>query len=70
MGQVATMVGWDKIENGSEKSGCRPRKLGLPVLELSRCFGTVVQQLSADKGCVGVVGSQNPFCKVLFITQN
>lgn len=64
VGQVATMVGWNKVENGTESSTCRPRKLGLPVLELSHCFGAAAENINADKGCVGVVGSQNPICKV------
>lgn len=63
MGQVATAVGWSDKDS---KVTCRPRKIGLPVLDREECLGTAPSPhvLTIDKGCIGVIGSPSMICKV------
>lgn len=61
------MVGWsDMAEVDGIDFSCRPRKLGLPVLERETCLGNVLDAsyFSNDKGCAGVVGAPGVVCKV------
>lgn len=73
LGQVATLVGWSEGQTpeGSVTSSCRPRKLGLPILGYAECVATAADPLfvSADKGCVGVVGAPSVVCKVKYPPQ-
>ncbi|XP_044761683.1 serine protease 7-like [Coccinella septempunctata] len=65
VGQVATVAGWDQSKNsdGSSSSSCRPKKVGLPVLGPSECLmSRNVQNVSADKGCLGVLGAPSVIC--------
>lgn len=67
LGQVATLVGWsDMAEVDGINFSCRPRKLGLPVLDREGCLGSVLDAsfFSNDKGCAGVVGAPGVICKV------
>ncbi|XP_017770581.1 PREDICTED: serine protease 27-like [Nicrophorus vespilloides] len=63
VGQVGTVVGW--AEGSSADSSCRPRKLGLPILDYDRCVGTALdsQYTSLDKGCLGVIGAKSVICE-------
>lgn len=74
LGQVATLVGWSeaKVSEGELVSSCRPRKLGLPVLNQADCLSTTSNPtaVSTDKGCVGVVGVPSVVCKVLMVYPN
>ncbi|KAG5896146.1 hypothetical protein JTB14_015849 [Gonioctena quinquepunctata] len=67
LGQVATVYGWAQSSTTNETTGsCRPRKLGLPILGYKECLQAVSDPnyISTDKGCVGVIGSLSPICKI------
>lgn len=67
-GQVATVVGWTEapLPDGETSATCRPRKAGLPVLSYSDCVATAFDPayVSADKGCVGIIGTRSIVCNV------
>lgn len=66
--QVANIVGWGEgpTLDGAVVSTCRPRKIGLPILEERECLlGTTVQgSFTKDKGCAAVLGSATVVCSV------
>lgn len=64
MGQVATATNWFEQNN---KITCRPRKVGLPVLDREVCLGTASSPhtISIDKGCIGVIGASSTLCTVI-----
>ncbi|RZC33799.1 trypsin-1 [Asbolus verrucosus] len=68
LGQVATIVGWPPNEAAEEEeatTSCRPKKLGLPVLDNIECLETAQDPtfISTDKGCVGLVGTPSVVCE-------
>ena len=63
LGQVATVVGWPK-DKGATESSCRPKKLGLPVLGGDECLENTPHEFSAEKGCIGLVGTVSVICGV------
>jgi hypothetical protein len=69
LGQVATVAGWplDTEDADMGKTLCRPKKLGVPVLSEKDCLESTgdAMALSADKGCVGIVGTPNVICMVV-----
>lgn len=61
VGQVGAIVSWPEPNEGSEDLFCRPRKLGLPVLEEAHCGFSH----SSGIGCAGVIGGPGLVCKIV-----
>lgn len=61
VGQVGATVSWPEPNEGGENPFCRPRKLGLPILEEGHCGS---YSHSSGVGCAGVVGGPGLVCKV------
>lgn len=61
MGQVGATLSWPESHEGSEIAFCRPRKLGLPILEEGHC-GSYTH--TSGVGCAGIIGGPSLICKV------
>lgn len=66
LGQVGTLVGWPKHKDNNDNQTCRPRKIGLPILDNNQCIKSGVDptHLNDDYGCIGLVGTNSLVCKV------
>ncbi|KAK5650382.1 hypothetical protein RI129_001411 [Pyrocoelia pectoralis] len=65
VGQVATFVGWPLPIDERTQTRCRPRKLGLPVLDHQNCQKSALDSelITGDKRCAGVIGTTSVICK-------
>lgn len=57
------VYGWSNNANDS----CRAKKIGLPILNHIECMQNYRNSgyVTSDKGCIGVIGSISPVCKVI-----
>lgn len=73
MGQVGTALSWgeETATDGSPIAGCRPKKVGLPILGRSECSHSVADAyaFTKDKGCAGILGGPSYVCQVRLNTK-